>query len=336
MNSIGAKTVHATDVEPGSTEAIVEEFLDTALGGHSALVEFLERVSQDRPSNPHYVALANYLAQRQDWAVALQSARDRINNEKAAQRYLLVEIEDGRVKGGWLWTAREPEALTLDGSNSDLGVGLRMLLSKAQRKIADGVIHVELLAPDELLLLPKKALAAFNRFGGTIDPEREHPVALRWRDRMRCERDPDYRASEWRFLEHAIRENLNQSCACCCWVKTDVDPIAHRSAIGAGSQAPITGIELPLSGEALGLLLRIVCLASLPYAYWPRRGGAKPHAAVNHVEKLVGQHGFEEIRGAVQRDLAQNEDHALSDLLFFWDDPNRNPYRKHQDTTQKG
>jgi hypothetical protein len=327
-----------TEQDPGSLEEIVDSLLDR--NSLEPLIGFLLRASRERLEDPNCRALHDWLDRQVEWAAVLKKLGALLQEESKATVYLLVEIGEKlgawRVTRSWLWSAlaaipAETEHLDAIG---DLASDIAALLDEAQSQ-SGRTVHLEVLAPEELLHLERGFLAWENR-GQRLDPEHLYPVTLRWRDRMAAPaRDVEFQSGLWKKTGTIIRQRLS-SRRRTYWIERDYELAKLRKQFDDGDAGELIGIPLSSDGELRNVLIGLICNAGLPYACWPRCSTVDVRDAASSLEQLLVQHQFDELPGAL-RGCRVSKTHPLGDILLLWDDPSRNPYdRKFSDVIQKG
>jgi hypothetical protein len=326
--------------DPGSLEEIVDLLLDR--NSPEALIGFLLRAARERPEDPVCRALHEWLDRQVEWVAPLKKVKDLLQKEADATVYLLVEIgkkaSAWRVTRSWLWSALAATPAEIEHLDAigDLASDIASLLDEAQSQSQSGrPVHLEVLVPEELLHLERGFLACENR-GQRLDPEHLYPVALRWRDRMAAPaRDVEFQSGLWKKTGIIIRQRLSSKRRAY-WIERDYELAKLRKQFDDGDAGELIGIPLSSDGESRNILIGLICNAGLPYACWPRCSTVDVRDAASSLERLLVQHQFDEIPGALRGCRVSNT-HPLGDILLLWDDPSRNPYdRKFSDVIQKG
>lgn len=333
-----ARGLRADEDDPDSLEEIVYLLSDRDRDSDEPLVEFLLRAARESPQNPACERLSNWLESQPSWAGILAKLRDRLHREAHRTGNLLIAIgvsqNAWRVTRAWLWSAAtgSPAELAPLEPQGDLGSDIASLLNEALSSCKS--VLLEVLVPEELLHLERGLLALKDR-GATLDPERRHPVVLRWQDRMAAPaREFRYQSGLWKKTGTLIRERL-ASQRRACWLERGCNPEDFYRQYDEGKAGELIGIRLSSEGGSREELIGLICHAGLPFACWPRCETVDLKAAASSLDALLRQHQFDELPGAV---LAQRGDgKALDDILLLWDDPQRNPYdRKFADVSQRG
>jgi hypothetical protein len=336
------RRLRAENYEPGSLEEILDLLIDLRVP--EPFVEFLVRVARERRGDPNCDALQNALDQKVEWAPVLTKVNKRLVTESTAIRYLLLEIgkrdEIYRVTHSWLWSAsgsapRELDALDPKG---DLASDVATLLNQAECE-GGGLVSLELLVPDTFFHLERGRLAWRSR-GSLIDPERRHPVALRWRDRMEARpRDPSYQTGRWKRVAESIRERLNPT-GRAFWIARSLTCDEFCQKFDAGQFGELIGIPFASDGDDRDHLVEYVCNGGIPYACWPRCSTVDFPAAELSIQKLTVQYQFDDIPSILLQcrlEEASQTTNPLVDVILLWDDPRRNPYEsKFGDVGQRG
>jgi hypothetical protein len=330
-----AHRLRAKEDEPGSLEEIV--YLLSDLEAEEPLVEFLLRAARVSAHNPACERLNAWLESEANWTGILATLRDRLERE-THRSHLLVAIDGTqkawRIGRAWLWPTRAdfPYQLTLEAPG-DLGSDINALLNEAQS--AGEAVLLEILVPEELLHLERGLLLCRNR-GATLDPEKLHPVVLRWQDRMTARpREKLYQSGVWKQTSAQIQERL-RSQQRAYWLDRGCDIADFRRQFDKGEAGELIGIRLSSEGSSREELIGLICNAGLPFVCWPRCATVDLEAAASSIDALLRDYRFEELPGEF---FAQRgSSHALDDILLLWDDPQRrNPYNcKYADVSQKG
>jgi hypothetical protein len=303
------------------------------------LVEFLLRVAKDQPGDPAHEELAAWVAGRAEWAPSAATIEARLKKEIGGRMYLLARIGAVggayRVTRAWLWpaAAEAPQELKELDARGDLASDIAELLDEAEGE--GGKVFLEILAPEDLLHLARGRLASKLR-GETLDPERSHPVALRWLERMEAPaRDRSYLPGRWRNAASKIRER-SRAAARAYWMSADDNPEEFRAKFLNGEMGELIGIPLASDCEGRNRIVGLICSGGLPFACWLRCSGLDVNEARRSLQELMDEYAFDEVADGLFRKRIANL-HPLGDVLLLWDDPRRNPYDyKYSDVAQKG
>jgi hypothetical protein len=325
------------DGEPGSIEEILKILLD--LTEPVTLVEFLIRVVREHPGNLHHRQLQQWLENKPEWAQELEKVKEYLETEDTARRYLQVEIQKSgegyRVIDYWFWQGSKHDSVLKNQAKekinlqNDLGQNINNLVEIIRKDIVnpEGIeIYIEILVPADLLHFPRNMLA-WKSYKIIQYPERRYPVVLRWSERMRFTRSTgDYQAGLWTKNSALIRQQLANMRRGVYWFDPnteDIDEFFRK--FEANHCGEIIGIPIISGGDSHDDLIGIICLGGIPYACWPRCSTVNLEVAKNTIQTLIDQNQFDDIPSALPQ-YRNNANNSLSDVIFLWDDPKRNPY----------
>jgi hypothetical protein len=301
------------------------------------LIEFLLRAARERPADHACRELAHWLASQERWRDLLAAAQNRLEQEARGVGRVLVEISAAdnawRVTHAWVWPEWKDFPETVPHSGEELCVEIAGLMNEAQIDYAE--VHLELLVPEDLLHF-ERGLLAWENYGDAIDPENNHPIVLRWKDRMRATpREFRYQTGLWQRTAMLVRDRARPF-GQAYWVKRGCDIHRFRSDVAAGNAGELIGIPVTSEASTRAEVIRLICNCGLPYACWPRVTPADARSTADSIDRLLPEHHFDDVPAALFHKRRQG-DPALNDLLLLWDDPGRNPYdAKFTEVMQRG
>jgi len=204
-------------------------------------------------------------------------------------------------------------------------------VQKALAKYLGLQLTIELLAPHDLLCPPRKLLEIFDdTLGDYTWLEQEHPIVVRWLNRMRGEER--CACGSWIHRAHDVKWRARSQTLECAWNHT----LGSELVLGIEFAGPSP--DQPKRNR--GTFFERVKLGN-PYMCWPRETPSDTGAFKACVCDLVTAHTAHSLphglRDAKNKEKQQrpaefHEDH----LILMIDDPARNPKAIHlMDTPQR-
>jgi hypothetical protein len=203
-------------------------------------------------------------------------------------------------------------------TRSKLAEQINAVVQKVLEEFPEKPLTIELLTPNDLLCAPRELLELVNTDLGTRTwLEDQHPITLRWHDRMRG--DDRYRPGSWKQLGQVIRATAEGA-----------------ESLSCGWRPPVAGVDG--SCHVVGLSFAGPCpsdprrnrpqffeelLKGSPYMCWPRNAQEDIESFKSAVVDLLNRSRLNSLPTAL-RDGRSDE--LLKDLVILIDEPHRNPY----------
>jgi vWA-MoxR associated protein C-terminal domain len=291
--------------------------------GHDACIRLLELASRAIEALRPEVAerLRAFLLADATLGPRLPDAIAGLPSSKG-ETYLLVALTSAgephipSIEAAWLYGDGPPDTLAIDNGIGTLAEQLNDLIQRARFRFPHRPLVVELLAPSELICMPKQWLELeISELGVTVWLEEMHSVALRWKTRMRGNKLLQPATWIQRAAEHRARRRRDVAVICTFADDGNVGDVVALTAPGPAPNRPLS--EFSAFFDAL--------LRGHPYMCWPRSQPEHLAAYRQAICQLVSANALPALAEGLR--VAKEKHHPqLTDLMLLIDDPERNPY----------